>query len=239
MSGPAYDLHLHSCLSPCGDNEMTPNNLVNMALLNGLELIALTDHNSCGNVRAAAQVARRVGLAFLPGMELCTSEEIHVICLFPDCDRAEDFSRHVHTALPPIQNRPKIFGEQLLLDEEDRPTGTEELLLINATTLSLEEIPTLVSRWDGVAFPAHIDKEANSLLSILGAFPETPPFDWFEVANLDRFSKRGDAPAISTGRRMLQNSDAHYLWDIHEGTFLLPAGDTPLHRLAETALSHR
>lgn len=117
------DLHLHSCLSPCGDDDMTPNNIVNMAKLKGLTCIALTDHNTAMNCRATAMAARQAGLGFIPGMELSTAEDIHLICLFPDCDKAEAFSRRVAEALPPVKNKPRIYGHQIRLDELDRPGG--------------------------------------------------------------------------------------------------------------------
>ena len=86
-----YDLHIHSCLSPCGDNDMTPNNIVNMSLLNGMDMIALTDHNSCKNCRAAVRAGEEAGVTVVPGMELTTSEEAHVVCLFPTVEQAEAF----------------------------------------------------------------------------------------------------------------------------------------------------
>ena len=101
-----YDLHIHSCLSPCGDRDMTPNNIVNMALLAGLDMIALTDHNSCKNCPAFLRVAEQAGLVALPGMELCTAEECHVVCLFPTLDAAMAFDAMVETTLPPEENRP-------------------------------------------------------------------------------------------------------------------------------------
>ena len=121
----SYDLHIHSCLSPCGDNDMTPNNIVNMAILNGLVVIALTDHNSCKNCPAFLEAAQRSGILAIPGMELCTSEEIHVVCLFPELRQAMAFDREVYQYVPPIQNDPRIFGEQLILDGEDRQIGQE------------------------------------------------------------------------------------------------------------------
>ena len=102
-----YDLHIHSCLSPCGDNEMTPFNLVNTAKVFGYDLIALTDHNSCRNCRAALEAGKAAGITVVPGMELCTSEEIHVVCLFADLDSAESFGALVREHIPPIKNRRK------------------------------------------------------------------------------------------------------------------------------------
>ena len=119
MPGFLCDLHIHSCLSPCGDEEMTPYNLVNMAKVMGLDILALTDHNSSLNCPAAARAAEEAGIAFVPGMELTTSEEVHVVCLFPYVDSALAFSDYVAERLPKIKNRLDIFGEQLIMDDRD------------------------------------------------------------------------------------------------------------------------
>ena len=124
-----YDLHIHSCLSPCGDNEMTPYNLVNMAKVFGYDIIALTDHNSSLNCESAVKIGKEIGITVVPGMELCTSEEIHCICLFPTVERAMEFSVFVRTLMPPIKNKEHIFGEQLVMDCEDGILGNEVLSL--------------------------------------------------------------------------------------------------------------
>ena len=118
-----YDLHIHSCLSPCGDNDMTPNNIVNMSLLNGMDMIALTDHNSCKNCRAAVRAGEEAGVTVVPGMELTTSEEAHVVCLFPTVEQAEAFGDYVESRSPEIRNRPEIFGDQLIMDWQDFPAS--------------------------------------------------------------------------------------------------------------------
>ena len=105
-----YDFHIHSCLSPCGDNDMTPNNIVNMAALLGLNAIAVSDHNAVGNVRACMEVAKEVGITVLPGMEVETEEEVHILTLYPTIEAAENAALEVHKKLPTIKNRPEIFG---------------------------------------------------------------------------------------------------------------------------------
>ena len=112
-----YDFHIHSGLSPCGDNEMTPNNIVNIAKLYDLDVIALTDHNSALNCEAVMEAGKEIGLLVIPGMELCTSEEVHIVCLFPDLKSAVKFSDYIHSTLPPIRNKPTVFGEQLVFDK--------------------------------------------------------------------------------------------------------------------------
>ena len=133
------DLHIHSCLSPCGDDDMTPANIVGMALLNGLNIIALTDHNTSKNCPAFFAQARLHGLVPVPGMELTTAEDIHVVCLFRELSDAMKFDMFVSGRRILIQNKPEIFGHQYIVDENDEVCGEEENLLINATDITLEE----------------------------------------------------------------------------------------------------
>lgn len=215
------DLHLHSCLSPCGDEDMTPWNLVNMAKILGLDLIALTDHNSCGNCRSAMKVGKLAGITVVPGMELCTAEEIHCVCLFDDIDRAEAFSSYVRTTLPPVKNREEIFGRQLYMDEGDTVLETEEVLLTTASSISIDTLPTLVKEYGGVCFPAHIDRESYSVLSSLGDFPpelEVTAFELTPAAPEEDYRK--NYPALE-GKRLLRSSDAHYLENMREKEFYI------------------
>ncbi|CDZ23868.1 hypothetical protein CCDG5_0739 [[Clostridium] cellulosi] len=216
-----YDFHLHSCLSPCGDKDMTPNNIVNMAKLKGLGAIALTDHNTCGNCEATMQVGERTGLTVLPGMELCTSEDIHVVCLFKTLDGALQFEKEVKKTLPKIKNRPEIFGEQLILDDMDNTIGQEETLLINASGISVDNALYLARQFGGTAFPAHADKIANGIIGILGAIPPEAGFKTVELSlNCDKDSFLKSNPYLRNFR-ILRDSDAHYLWDISESKYFL------------------
>ena len=211
-----YDLHLHSCLSPCGDNDMTPNNILNMALLKELDLIALTDHNSCKNCPAILRAAEGSGLMVLPGMELTTAEEIHVVCLFPALENAMDFDAHVHEKLLDVPNDPKIFGEQLILDERDEQVGTEEKLLVGATTIEISDAPALVRRFGGLCYPAHIDRNSYSVLSNLGFLPPECGFTALEVYRPEAFFADGRHSDLKEGYDIITSSDAHYLEDIAE-----------------------
>lgn len=209
-----YDLHMHSCLSPCGSEDMTPANLAAMCALAGLNVVALTDHNTCGNCAPFCRAAAERGLLALPGMELCTSEEIHVVCLFPTLDRAEHFSAYVASRLSPGENDPAIFGPQLYMDEYDQVLGEEPALLANATQIPLSEIPALAAEYGGFAWPAHIDRPSFSLLGVLGVWD--PDLD-FPLAELSHncppdFPSRRDL----RGLRFISNSDAHYLDQVYE-----------------------
>ncbi len=216
-----YDLHLHSCLSPCGDSDMSPYNLVNMAKLLGYDIIALTDHNSCENCESAIKAGKDIGLTVVPGMELCTSEEIHNVCLFPSLEKAMSFSRFIRTTMPPVKNKEKIFGEQLIMDAEDGILGKEEILLTLASSLSIDELPDVVAEYGGICYPAHIDRSSYSVLSALGSFPESLKVSAFELTpDADENEYRKSHPALKD-KFLIRSSDAHYLQNMREAEFSL------------------
>jgi len=213
-----YDLHIHSCLSPCGDEEMTPNNIVNMAALCGLDVIAVSDHNSCGNCAAAIEVAAKKypKMLVLPGMELETAEEVHVLCLFAELSDALAFEKIVKAARSPIENRPDIYGRQVLRDGNDEIVGFEPQLLINATSVSIDRVPALAEKYKGIAIPAHVDRDSNSIIANLGFLTPEMGFRTIEVSRKLFGQKR--AEFLEKNRLMRYNvvmdSDAHYLGDI-------------------------
>lgn len=211
-----YDLHIHSCLSPCGDNDMTPYNLVNMAKLLGYNMIALTDHNSCLNCESAMKIGEEIGLVVVPGMELCTVEEIHTVCLFKSLDDAMRFSEFIHSSMPPVENDVRIYGEQRIVDTEDNILGYEDILLTTASNVSIDDLSKTVSEYGGACFPAHLDRASYSILSVLGfLYPELS----FKVAE---FTKKAFLPQyqekhpLLKGMKILRNSDAHYLENLPE-----------------------
>lgn len=206
-----YDFHIHSALSPCADEDMTPNNIVNMARLKGLSMIAVTDHNSCGNLRAVMQVAANDPLV-LPGIEIETAEEVHILGYFPSLEQAEAMEKVVKEHLPFIPNRPEIFGRQLYMDADDTVTGEEEGLLVTATTLGVADVFSMVQNLGGVAVPAHIDRGSYSILSNLGFLPPDLAIRTVEITakNRARLEERYKNLTILT------SSDAHYLGDIAE-----------------------
>lgn len=227
-----YDLHIHSALSPCGDPDMTPNNIVNMALLCGLNLIAVSDHNTTGNVAAVMEVGKQAGLTVVSAMELETAEEIHVLCLFPTVEAAVAFDKEVVTpALPPIENRPALFGNQYLMDTQDEVVGEDSRYLINATSVPLEGLPALIDRYGGVAVPAHIDKSSKGLVGVFGMVSADMGFKSFELSrNLPEGFVEGTPGLGTRPYRYLHDSDAHYLQDIgeHSGeNFLDLSENTP------------
>ena len=212
-----YDLHIHSCLSPCGGDDSTPDSIAGMGELNGLDIMALTDHNTTKNCPAFFKAAERHGIIPVAGMELTTAEDIHAVCLFGSLEGAMEFDRLIESRRILVENRPDIFGMQVMCDDADNPVGTEKFLLTNATTVSLDEAPALAERFGGVCFPAHIDRQANGIIAVLGVFPESPAFTCAELYD------RQKAPEYASlcgkaGKRLISSSDAHYIWDIKEKT---------------------
>jgi len=133
------DLHIHSCLSPCGSLRMSPRAIVDAAVESGVDLIALTDHNTCAMGPIVAHTAEKAGLAFLYGIELQTSEEVHLLAYFDDGEACRALSEEVYAHLPDVKNDPRYFGDQVVVDEQENIVRTEEKLLLNSITLSLEE----------------------------------------------------------------------------------------------------
>lgn len=216
MINLSYDLHIHSCLSPCGDEDMTPANIAGMAALKGLDVIAVTDHNSCKNCPALLAAAEEYGILALPGMELCTSEEVHAVCLFSALERAMAFDAYVHERLMPFPNDEAVFGKQQIYDCNDHAIGTEPYLLISGAEISFEGLWQMVRTYEGVMFPAHIDKSANSLLSNLGFIPPDSLFKTVEVKDMKKLHMLKQNHSYLEGCRIISNSDAHYLEDINE-----------------------
>ena len=211
-----YDLHIHSCLSPCGDNDMTVNNIAGMGKLAGLNIMALTDHNTTKNLPAFFTACENYEIVPIGGMELTTAEEVHVVCLFPTLKSAMDFGKAVDERRIKIKNRPEIFGEQIILNEDDEIIGHDENLLINATTISIDEAYDLVKQFDGISYPAHIDRDSNGIIAMLGVFPETPDFKTVEI--YDKSKQQGLEERFEglKHKKKIYCSDAHYLEKIRD-----------------------
>lgn len=222
-----YDFHIHSCLSPCGDDDMTPNNIAGMGALAGLQIMALTDHNTCKNCPAFYKAAKKNGIIPIAGMELTTAEDIHIVCLFPTLEDAAGFDQFVDTQRIRIQNRPDIFGEQQIMNENDEIIGHEEFLLSNATMLTIEQVPEAVSRFNGVCYPAHIDREANGVIATLGTFPEEPYFSCAEFHDKQKQEEYKERYPLVGEKTLLVSSDAHYLWDIRDKDAFFDIDDEP------------
>ena len=222
-----YDLHVHSCLSPCGDDDMTPNNIAGMASLNGLNIVALTDHNSAKNCPAFFKAAKRNGIIPVAGIELTTSEDIHLVCLFEELSDALAFSDFLEGHRILIPNRVDIFGEQMIMDSEDNVIATEPYLLSNATDISVDNAAEIVESFSGICYPAHVDREANGIIATLGIFPDDERFLNAGFHNREKIEEYIEKfPELKT-RRPLVSSDAHFLWDMRDKENYLEIDDEP------------
>lgn len=212
------DLHLHSCLSPCADDDMTPWNVVGMAKLKGLDVIAVTDHNAALNLPQAMRAGDAYGIHVIPGLEVTSREEVHMLAYFDSVEAAMAFGEVVDSRLPDIQNNPSLFGRQIIIGEDDQEVGELSKLLIAATDFSVEQLDAVVQEYKGVLIPAHINRTSNGMIGALGLMPSLPAYPVVEVyAHLE-------CPAYATkGRKVLYSSDAHHLDQIQERVFSIEA----------------
>lgn len=220
------DLHIHSCLSPCADDDMTPANICGMAYIKGLEAIAVTDHNSAENLPYVEEAAKQFRLLLLPGIEITTKEEVHLLAYFDSVETALSFGRMLRQHLPHVRNNPAYFGNQIIMDENDRIVGNEDSLLIGAVDLSLNECTNLIRKVNGVAVPAHINRGANGLLVNMGMLPDDPAFGTLEIAKALPVDSK-----VTEGKLILYSSDAHKLGNISEAVFNLPSDECTLQSL--------
>ena len=190
---------------------MTPANLCGMAAIKGLQMIALTDHNTARNLPAAQKCCDAYGLLLIPGMEITTREEVHLLGYLPDVGTALEFGELIKTHLPKKKNKPSLFGNQLVMNDDDEVTDEEDALLIGATDLSLNELVGMIRERGGVPVPAHINRGSNGLLVNLGFVPPELHFMAVEV-----WRALPCAHTPQQGRLVLHSSDAHYLGDILE-----------------------
>ncbi|TVQ38757.1 MAG: PHP domain-containing protein [Spirochaetaceae bacterium] len=200
------DLHLHSCLSPCGDLECSPSAIAVTAKQRGLDLVALADHNSALNCPAFAEACRREGVAALYGIEATSREEVHLLCLFATVEQALDAGELFYRALADVQNIPAKLGDQVYVDVDENILGAVEKHLVGALDYSVDEICEAVNSRGGLFIPAHIDRSVNSMGSQLGFLPHAP-YAAVEVT-------RSPCPLDTHDYTRICNSDAHFLDDI-------------------------
>lgn len=211
-----YDLHIHSCLSPCGDIDMTPNNIAAMSKLKGLDVIALTDHNTARNCPAFFSACEKNNIIPIAGMEITTAEDIHLVCLFESLESALRCSDELYPHILNIKNKPKVFGEQIIMNENDEIIGYEDKLLISATDFWLKEAFEFARYFGALVYPAHIDRQANGIISILGDIPPDISIccvEFHNAGNVENYIKKYNAVENC---QVLCSSDAHRLEDINE-----------------------
>lgn len=203
------ELHVHTVLSPCAGVEMIPPLIVSETLENGIQLIAITDHNASANIKAVMEAAQGTGLVVLPGMELQTKEEVHLLCLFDTLEQIADWQARVDALLPNLPNNIEYFGEQFVVDPTGEFICREERLLLNSVNITLEEAAAQVTALGGLAVPAHIDRQANGLISILGLIP--PGFEALELSrHITPEAALQKYPQVK-GYPLLQSGDVHLL----------------------------
>lgn len=225
------DLHIHSCLSPCASLDLSPRDIVERAKTEHLDIIAVTDHNTAKNVQVAMRLGEKRGLKVIPGMEVQTREEIHLLTLFPDWASTAAWDEEVRKHLPDVRNDPEIFGDQPIVDEEGNILGFEERLLLNSIDLSVEEVKHRVEGHGGLIIPSHFDKGSFSLISQLGLIPEDMELEALEMSRRSQFREGGGMANISPHIPRIVSSDAHLLEDIGSARTLLLLADASLKEL--------
>jgi PHP family Zn ribbon phosphoesterase len=210
----AADLHLHTVLSPCAEAEMLPEFILERAAELGLNLIAVTDHNSAENCEAVIRAAAGTGIAVLPGMELQTREEVHVLCLFDSLEQAMEWQGLVYANLPPVKNRPEFFGSQVVLDADGEPVGFNDRLLVTSTNLSVDETVRRVREQGGLCIPSHVDRPVYSIIANLGFIPPDLGIRGVEISPLVGAKEaRTRVPGLE-GYTLVANGDAHRLTEM-------------------------
>lgn len=208
---------------------MTPNNIAGMASLKGLEAIAVCDHNSALNLPACEKAAIKCGLVFLPGLEVTTSEEVHMLTFFADVEAALSFGDWLYKYLPNVSNKPEYFGEQLIMNEDDKLIRSEHKLLPQATALTIDELVCACRKFKGVPVPAHINRQSHSILANLGFIPPE-----LKLTALEAYSWLPLNVEKSERYHIIYNSDAHCLGNISERSHFIGAHE----RSAEGILSY-
>ncbi len=207
------DLHIHSCLSPCGDWAMSPLEIAAKSRDRGLDIIALCDHNSAENAGAVMAAGRKAGVHVIPGLEICSREEVHVLGLFETQEEAVLMQEYVYENLPG-ENNPELWGCQVVADEFNQVVRENERLLIGATTLFLDTIVEAVHRRNGLCVAAHVDRPSYSVISNLGFIPPDLEFDALEVSWRTPLAEAYEKIPGSERFPFITSSDAHYLPDI-------------------------
>jgi predicted metal-dependent phosphoesterase TrpH len=205
------DLHVHTVLSPCGGLDMGAPDIVEQAVASGIECLAITDHNNCGNAWAVIRAAAETPLQVLPGLEVQTEEDIHVLAFFPDLEHAEAFQEWLRKGFLPITNDPASFGEQLYVDEENNILGEEPILLVHGVQYSVDSVIDETHRFGGCAILAHVDRASFSYVSVLGEVPEDLPVDGIELSRrLTPREVQSWLPRLPR-RTIVRSSDSHSL----------------------------
>lgn len=215
------DIHIHTVLSPCGDVEMSPMNIINKALELGLDIIGITDHNSTLNCRGIAETAKNYGLFVMTGAEVTTQEEVHCLAFFENTEKLSEFQRYLDANLPKIPNQSEKFGYQLVVDANEQVIEEVECLLILGISQSLEQVEKKVHDLGGLFIAAHADKNSYSVMSQLGFIPQDVKFDAVEIAFPERLTDAGRKMFGALLVPLITNSDAHYIHMMGQADFTM------------------
>ncbi|MBI4595776.1 MAG: PHP domain-containing protein, partial [Candidatus Tectomicrobia bacterium] len=205
------DLHIHTCLSPCGDLDMTPRAIVREARRLGLDVIAICDHNSSENIPYVIKIASEGGPEIIPGMEVCTEEEAHLLALFPDLKSLSLFQDRIYEKLQLGENDEKAFGYQVVVNEFDEVMEFNKRLLLGSVSLSLREVVSAVHELAGLAVASHVDREAFSIIGQLGFIPDDLNLDAVEISSYFPIRKAVFQLHLSPDLPIIRSSDAHNL----------------------------
>lgn len=216
------DFHVHTCLSPCANDEMTPINILNMAELMGTKILGICDHNSAGNIKAMLKMAQDYDILVIPGIEVQSVEEVHLLCFFESINQVLKLQEYVYSALPPINNNPQYFGHQWLVDDRGNILGEENRMLLTSTLLTVDEVAQKVYELQGLLIPAHVDRRHFSIISQLGFIPENLKIDAVEfskaITQVDFKATFGNIH----NHTLITSSDAHCLQEmVYQKTFFL------------------
>ncbi len=206
------DLHIHTVLSPCAQLSMGPRDIVQMAIEKQLDMIAITDHNSAENAEAVIGAARGTNLTVIPGMEVCSREGIHLICLFPNLVSINSFQDFVYASLPEGENDESFFGSQIVCDKDENILYHNKKLLAFSIDKSIDQVVLQVHSKGGIVYPAHVNRKAYGILSVMGFIPSNLAFQAIEFS----FNRTGAEPDnyLKAKYTIIASSDAHDLKDI-------------------------
>lgn len=213
MQAYRAELHVHTVLSPCAAIEMIPPLIVQTALDQKIDLIAITDHNASANVSAVQQAASGSPLIILPGMEVQTREEVHLLCLFNDIQNLLDWQTVVDRHLPELENDADYFGEQFIVDSIGDYLASEKRLLLNSIQLSIDECVQEVHRLNGLAIPAHVNRKAFGLFANLGLVPPGVAIDALEISRHITPQQAYLQYPQTREHPLMQSGDVHHLED--------------------------
>jgi len=227
------DLHVHTVLSACAEVEMIPPLIVKKARELALGIIAITDHNSAENVASVIEAARGLDLAVLPGMEVQSREEVHLLCLFQTLEQVMDWQAVVYANLPPLKNNEDFFGPQFVVDATGDFLCYNGKLLATSVSLSVEQVAAGVVDRGGLCIAAHIDRPAYSLLSNLGFVPPEARLAAMEISRHANVGELQQKHPSLTGRPFICSGDAHRLEEMSDRTVFTLNAPT----IAEIALA--